>query len=466
MGLKSSLKNFSERFQETKIAQPTCEQIIKFQYLRKRIPIKTFAMKNQLPLTVRKLVLALLIFLPVASSAMYQQIPSTNFSEYKGVVVNSQNQDPLPGAYLSVENTNISSVTNADGEFSLKIPGDLENVIIRVSHLGFKSRSLSLETFQQDNNIIALQESLEELDEVSIFTYTDPESLVSNMLKNRGINYFDSPTTMTGFYRESIKRGRKNVSLSEAVVKIHKQSYGSNTDDDISLIKARKTADYSRLDTLALKLRGGPYNPLSIDIMKNPTYIFNEEDLSAFKFSFDSPIKSDDNYLYVVNFEEREQSLPWYYGKLFIDAESFTLVRASFNLNVDNRSAATDLFVKKKPGGTRVYPVDVHYDISYREKDGRWYFGYGNTQLEFVVNWKRKLFNSRYKVNSELAVTNWQLNTEGKVKRDDTFLSRRVIMNDDISGFADVAFWGENNIIEPDESIEDAIDKIRERLDN
>ncbi len=79
---------------------------------------------------------------------------------------------------------------------------------------------------------------------------------------------------MTAFYREAIKRGRKNVSLSEAVVKIHKQPYDSNADDDIALVKARKTADYDRLDTVALKLRGGPYNPLSIDLMKNPTNIF------------------------------------------------------------------------------------------------------------------------------------------------------------------------------------------------
>lgn len=423
-------------------------------------------MKNPLPFFVRNLVLAILIFAPAGVFAMFQQIPATDFKEYKGMVVNSQNQEPLSSAYLAVENTNISSVTNVEGEFSLKIPNDLEDVNVLVSHLGYLSRKLPLKAFQQDRVVIALQESMEELNEVSIFTYTDAEALVRNMLKNRGTNYFTDRTTMTGFYRETIKRGRKNVSLSEAVVKIHKQPYNSNADDDISLVKARKTADYNRLDTLALKLRGGPYNPLSIDIMKNPTHIFNQRDLSNFRFNLDSPTKIDDQYLYVVNFEELEREMPWYYGKLFIDAESFTLVKASFNLNVDNRSAATNLFVKKKPGGTRVYPIDVHYDISYREKDGQWYFGYGNTQLEFVVNWKRRLFNSRYKVNSELAVTNWELNTEGKVKKDDSFLSRRVIMNDDITGFGDIAFWGENNIIEPDESIENAIDKIRDRLEN
>lgn len=424
-------------------------------------------MKNPFPIHLRNLLtLFILAGFTTSGAAVLQQTPATQFTEYKGKVVNSRNQDPLTAAYLSVENTNISTVTNIDGEFSLKIPNDLGNVNIQVSHLGFRSRTLPLQFFKQEPVVIELQEAMEELEEVAVFTYTDPEALVRNMLKNRATNYFTDRTTMTGFYRESIKRGRKNVSLSEAVVKIHKQPYDSNAEDDISLVKARKTADYDRLDTLALKLRGGPYNPLSIDIMKNPTHIFDEHDLSNFKFTFDSPTKVDDQYLYVVNFEELSRDLPWYYGKLFIDAETFTLVKASFNLNVDNRAAATDLFVKKKPGGTKVYPVEVNYDITYRQKDGRWYFGYGHTELEFVVNWRRKLFNSRYTVNSELAVTDWQINTEGKVKKDDSFISRRVIMNDDIAGFGDIAFWGENNIIEPDESIESAIEKIRSKLEN
>lgn len=391
---------------------------------------------------------------------------SADLKEYKGTVVNQRTKDPLASAFLAVEGTNISTVTNSEGEFSLKVPEELGNVNIIVSHLGYQSRSLPLEYFQRDNVVIELLESSEELSEVSLFTYTNPQALVRNMLKRRGSNYLDDPATMTAFYRETIKRGRRNVSLSEAVVTIHKEPYKSAADDDIFLVKARKTADYDRLDTLALKLRGGPYNPLSVDIMKNPTHIFGEHDLSKFNFSFDEPAKFNDQYLYVVNFEERNRDQPWYYGKLYIDAETFTLVKASFNLNVDRRSEAADLFVKKKPGGTKVYPVEVEYDIEYRQQDGKWYYGYGVTELEFVVNWKRKLFNSRYTVNSEMAVTDWQIDENEDRRKDSAYIDPGVVMTDDISGFADTGFWGENNIIEPDKSIENAIEKIKEKLEN
>lgn len=402
----------------------------------------------------------------LATPAVFQQNSSQEFNEYKGQVVNSRNGDELISALLSLEGSNISTVTNSEGQFTLKVPRNLDDENIVITHLGFQTKKLPQSFFKNGPVKVELQETVEELSEVSLFTYTDPRALVKNMLNNRGANYFDSPTTMTAFYRETIKRGRKNVSLSEAVVTVHKKAYNSPSDDDIALVKARKTADYDRLDTLALKLRGGPYNPLSLDIMKNPTNIFNQADLANFDFEFDSPTKINDRYLYVVDFEEKNKERPWYYGKLFIDAETFTLVKASYNLNVDNRSVASDLFVKKKPGGTRVYPVDVKYEIQYRERDGRWYFGYGDTEIEFVVNWKRRLFNSRYKVNSELAVTDWEMGTEGRLRKNDNFINPGVVMADDVSGFADLAFWGENNIIEPDKSIENAIDKIREKLQN
>ncbi|MFD2518944.1 carboxypeptidase-like regulatory domain-containing protein [Salinimicrobium flavum] len=419
--------------------------------------------------TRRLILILLMIFVALPVSLSAENFPDLTTkdiirAEYFGKVVSSRNGQPLASAYLSVNGTNISTVTNNDGEFSLKVPDNLTDVTVTVSHLGYRSKTLPLDYFRGDDVVVELDESMEELSEVAIFTYTDPQAVVKNMLRNRGSNYFTESLDMTAFYRETIKRGRKNVSLSEAVVTIHKTPYSNTVSDKISLIKARKTADYDRLDTLALKLRGGPYNTVNIDLMKNPDFMFRNEGLNNYKFSFDPPTRINDRYLYVVNFEELAKDYPWYFGKLYIDAENFTLVKGSFNLNVDNRAAATALFVKKKPGGTKVYPISVHYDIEYRERDGRWYFGYGKTDLEFVVNWKRRLFNSRYRVNSELAVTDWQP-AEGKFKRDENYINPNIVMIDDVSGFADVAFWGENNIIEPDESIEKAIDKIRKNLE-
>ncbi|MCM4160315.1 carboxypeptidase-like regulatory domain-containing protein [Antarcticibacterium flavum] len=413
--------------------------------------------------------LPLLWMLPIVLLVSYPMVQAQQiqdqFNEYKGEVRDSQTGDAVSSAFLSLDGSNISTVTNTEGEFSLKIPVRITEGTVTVSNLGYKSKTISLEYFKKENTIIELDENFEELSEISVFTANDAKQLVQTMLSKTGDNYIDDPTLMTAFYREAIKTRWRNVSLAEAVVRIHKKPYTSMGKDDISLVKARKSADYKRLDTLALKLRGGPFNNLYSDVMKYPEYLFRPNELNDYTFSFDEPTRLNNRYLYVVNFEQINKELPWFFGKLFIDAQTSSLVKAVYELNVDNRNVASQMFVRKKPSGARVHPVNVQYEIDYRESDGKWYYGYGSAQLEFVVNWKRKLFNTKYTVNSEMAVTDWERRPEEKVKKDDTFLSQSVVMADDVSGFTDVRFWGENNIIEPDKSIQNAIEKIQRQIE-
>lgn len=413
-----------------------------------------------------KLYPALLITLLLLgiNSASLAAVNFQDFREYKGQVVDSETGNAIASAFLRVDGTNISTITNAEGEFSLKIPVDITSGMVSISNLGFQSKTIPLDYFKAENTRIELIENLEELSEVAVFTSTDAQALVSNMFRKTKDNYFTYPTIMTAFYREAIKNRRRNVSLSEAVLEIYKKPYTSMGRDEISVIKSRKSVDYERLDTLALKLRGGPFNTLYSDIMKYPEYLFKPHELDEYIFTFDSPTQINNRYLYVVNFESKDKSTPWYYGQLFIDAEKNSLVKAAYNLNVDNRSVAADMFVRRKPSGARVYPVSVRYEIDYRESDDNWYYGYGRAELEFVVNWRRKLFNTRYTVTSEMAVTDWDRNLSATVKRDDSFINHTVVMADDVSGFTDAQFWGDNNIIEPDKSIQNAIDKIQQQL--
>lgn len=386
------------------------------------------------------------------------------FREYKGEVVDIGSGDEIASAYIVLEGTNISSITNSDGEFSLKIPINLTEGTITISHLGFQSKTLPLSYFQPEGTRVELQETAEALTQITVYDGGDAVNLVTKMFEKRGANYIDDHALMTAFYRETIKKRRRNVSLSEAVVKIHKYPIGSDQDDDIALYKARKSTDYERLDTLALKLRGGPYNALYIDVIKYPQFLMEPDQLSEYSFSFDEPTRLDNKNLFVVNFEEKNKNNPWYYGKLYIDSKTHGLVKATYKLNVDDRIKASQMFVKKKPRGASVYPIDVTYQIDYREKDGKWFYGYGNANLEFVVNWDNKLFNSRYTINGEMAVTDWDAFSREEFKAQNKFISPSIVMVDDVSGFADVDFWGNNNIIEPEKSIQNAIDKIQRQL--
>lgn len=433
--------------------------------------------KKLLHLTKSTVMALTLLFAMVAGTqftyAFFQEVQQQDqsFKQYKGEVTGADSNKALVFATIAIEGTNVSTITNSDGEFSLKVPNEIANdgmdSNVLVSFLGYRTKTIPLIQFDENgNNEIELMVSVTELPEVNIEVPKDAEALVRETLKQKGENYFTDPTLMTAFYRETIKKRRKNVSLSEAVVNIYKTPYTSFKKDGVKLYKARKSTDYSKLDTVALKLQGGPFNALFVDVMKYPEYIFTEETLKNYNFSFDRSTRVNDRLIYVVSFEQLETILdPLYQGKLYIDAENKILTSAIFSLNITDRDLASRMFVRKKPSNARVWPTEVAYRVDYREKNGKWYYGYSNVLMEFKINWDKRLFNSVYSMTCEMAVTDWEKNMAADYPRSRERMKSSIILADEAIGFADPDFWGEYNIIEPDKSIESAIEKIQRQLE-
>lgn len=411
------------------------------------------------------IILSVMAFGSTNTFAFQEEQSIESFKQYKGKIIDESSNKALIFASLAVEGTNISTITNTEGNFILKIPKSITDGTVIVSFLGYESKNISLSDLNADKNKIRLAVSVTQLSEVNINAPKNAAALVRQTLARKGDNYFDDPTLMTAFYRETIKKRRKNVSLSEAVVNIYKTPYSSLRRDAVELYKARKSTDYSKLDTVALKLQGGPFNALYVDIMKYPEYIFAEGSIDDYKFAFSRSTRINDRLIYVIKFDQLKSiDAPLYKGELFIDVENKTLTSAVYTLNITSKEKAARLFVRKKPANVDVWPTDVGYRVDYREKNGKWYYGYSNVLLTFKVNWDDKLFNSVYTMTAEMAVTDWEKNITGKLPKNKERLKKSIILSDEAIGFSDPDFWGQYNIIEPEKSIESAIKKIQRQL--
>ena len=389
---------------------------------------------------------------------------TVSYNEYRGEVIDANTKKELIFATIAVNGTNISTITNTQGKFLLKVPVRLSRSHVTISFLGYTSKVMKLSDMLGEDVRIRLETYIEELDEVKV-TFKDPNSLIREMLRKRGDNYFDFETSMTAFYRETIKKRKSYVSLSEAVVDINKQAYTNNRSDLMKLFKARKSTDYNKLDTITLKLRGGPYNTLLLDIMKNPDPFFSDNVFEQYNFVLLNSTKIDNRPIYAVGFKQKANiDEPLYYGTLFIDANTFALTRATFQMNIEDEVKASRIFVVKKPKRAQVTPIHTQYQVDYRIKDGKWYYGYSRIELGFKVNWDKKLFNSIYYSTIEMAITDWEKITEATEIERKERLRRSIILSDEASGFSDPEFWGEFNVIEPEKSIESAIKKIQRKL--
>ncbi len=409
--------------------------------------------------------LSILIFIQPVSAGVknHLQKPDSLFNSYKGLIVDINSREKLPYASLTVENTNISTVTNADGEFLLKVPKTDTNRMVVITFLGYGSKKISLSALQPDGNKIELRSLPIFLPELEVVS-KDPQFLIRKMFDKRTENYSNKDMIMNAFYRETIRKRNTNVSLSEAIVEVYKQSYNNNLTDMAALYKSRKSTDYSKLDTLVYKLMGGPFNSLYLDVMKYPDFIFTSDILNNYSFRFLQTDRIDERLIYVIGFEQLKHVIePLFYGKLYIDAESYALVRADFDMNLTDNDEATKLFIRKKPFNAVVNTTKAHYQIEYRLSDDKWYYAYSRVDLNMKINWKKKLFNTYYNSTIEMAATDWfeDVNKKGFKMKDR--INPNVVIQDAVTGFYDPVFWGEYNIIEPDKSIENAINKIQKK---
>ena len=384
----------------------------------------------------------------------------------RGKVVDSETNAPLIFATVAVKETNVATVTNIDGEFQIKIVDLDKSKNLEFTYLGYKNSVIPL-TEMRDNgyrNLIKMEAAPIPIREIIVKPMM-PDDIMERVIGSISKNYPSVPNLMTAFYRETIRKNRTYVSIGEALVEIFKAPYNSDLRfDGTRIYKGRKNTDTEKVDTVLFKLQGGPFTSLELDLAKNPESILTSDAMKYYNYTLTGVIEIDGRPNYVIEFVQKPSvDIPLFLGKFYIDTKTYALTTAEFGFNLSNKEEAASLFIRKKPLGMSVTPEVATYMVKYREQDGKWYFSYSRAEVKFKVNWKRKLFNTHYTTMSEIAVTDRtdqeviKFAGRDKLRYSDIFL-------EEVSAFADPDFWGDYNVIEPDQTIESAIRRIARRV--
>ena len=387
-----------------------------------------------------------------------------NFKAYSGKIVDRSSGRTLPFATIEAIGSNAATVSNIDGDFTIKISKDADISDLKISYIGFKNMQVPLSDLKENRSTtIRLEPSAVLIKEITVRPQ-DALELIMDAMRNIRNNYSEDPMMMRGFYRETIERGRNYVSISEAVVDIFKGAYSNDFQiDQVKLFKGRKSADVERMDTVLFKLQGGPNTAILLDVVKNPYILLSAEFADIYDFYLADVISVDDKLHYVVAFAQKSYvDDPFYMGKLYIDMEKLTITEAEFELNTENQEEAARLFIQRKPMGMSIIPERAVYRAKYTIEDGKWYFSYARAEVKFKVNWKKKLFNTTFSTMSEMAITDRTYEGIEKFAARDRFRSNDV-MNEKVYIFFDESFWEGYNVIEPDQSIESAIRRLNKK---
>jgi len=350
----------------------------------------------------------------------------------RGRVLAGDTRDPLSNASVTVGNLNVSSVTNQDGYFTLRVPASARNSRLIIRYLGYENMEIPVITLlDKPNNHIALMPSFIELGPLEVVS-GDGSELMREALSRIPQNYSTDPNMMVAFYRESIKKNANYISLVETVLDVYKSSYRSYENDQAKIYIGRKATDITPRDTVLMKFQGGISTALMLDVAKNPEIVFGERG-DEYIFTIQRMININNKPHYEINFMPQNGIKDILFrGKVYLDVESLAIVRMEFNMNVEDRKDASFIFIRRKPPKMKVDVEEARYVADFIENNGKWFFNYSSTEVRFRVRWTNRffgLFATNYTIGSEMAITDRYQESVKKFPRDERIRSTDVIAN-------------------------------------
>jgi hypothetical protein len=282
----------------------------------------------------------LCFFLSVSLSAFSQTV-------IEGVVVDKESGKPIPFASIGIVGKALGTSSNADGQFSLAVSGD---ITLKITCVGYESVTI---TASPQMGSIQLQPIATQLKEVVVFDREiNPTKIVRKAFAGVSRNFENSSFFQSFFYRHYCKDEENYGRLIEAFVEVWKQNgYGSfrggaGQHEALRLVQLRRSLDRTAI--------AQSHEPISIagalqtDLMAYQTAEESERfdfysglsnlrmDFEDYEFTFAGLTNYDGTEVYEITYQFRPNEVggnenhhrQGLSGTLFITTDTHAIVRA------------------------------------------------------------------------------------------------------------------------------------------
>ncbi len=388
-----------------------------------------------------------------------------NMVVLQATVRDAQTRKRLANVNVYLPGSDIGTVTNGDGFFSLKIASEHLSEKLVFSCLGYANTKVACQILcKEAEATVFLNPTSRVLREVTILG-GDARHLVDAALQRIEVNYTLHAHLLNMFYRETIMKGSRFVAISEGVVDVYKTGYQEQSvwKDRARLIRGRRLLNQKAQDTLAVKIKGGPLQAIYMDIIKNGDAIFDSESINYYDFKHEHADMLNDRLHYVVSFKPHVVlDYPLYSGLLYIDTETLCLTRAELSLDVSDKEKVNRIVLKKKPLGLRFRCRESSVVVTYRRHGDRTCLDYMRNVIRFHCDWKRRLFSSAYSAVAEMVVVDVDHTPSSTIPSSQAYNDNQLFY-DDAKEHWDEHYWRDYNIIEPTESLEKAVLRLKKK---
>jgi hypothetical protein len=391
---------------------------------------------------------------------------ASSFITIEGSVFDKYTNDPIPFAGIGIPAEAIGTITNQNGDFRLRIPDSLKQADVHFSHIGYIPQTINVNTLAGRPNTLSLEPKVISLQEV-IVRLINPHKVITDMLSDREKNYAKEPVYLTSFYREGVELKKGFINLTEAIVKIHKTPFSEypTEGDQVKLLKMRRITNRDIKDTIIAKMKSGVNATLLLDLIKNPPEFLNEPYRFLYNYAHTDITVIDNRLANVIVFEQKNDVKdPLYRGELYIDNENNALVAAHFEIHPRYVEKAVGMIIERKSRNLDIKPQQITYTVTYKPWNNTYYISHIRGDLHFRIKKKKQLFGSaNAHIWFESVICKIDTTNVNRFARSESIQTKTIFAETDFT--YDENFWGDFNIILPEEKLYESISKIASKIE-
>ncbi len=287
-------------------------------------------------------VAVILLFLFTALSQAFAQ------QQITGKIADAETGDPLPAAHVIIKDTYRGTISNRDGEFSIKVNELPVTLVVRF--IGFESQEKTI-TKNSGPVDFLLKPSVAQMGEI-VVTGEDPAiTIMKEVIRRKKIWRANLKTYKAEAYtRQQLKKDTTIVSISESI----SVAYWDKEKGSREILKSkRQTANIDAADNFA----GVSYLPNfyddNLDIAGfDVVGVTHPDALKFYNFSLEDIKALDGQVVYELSVSSKRKMQPLFEGTIFVLGEEYALLE-----------------VDLKPNSVVVFPPPVQdFNLSYTQQ--------------------------------------------------------------------------------------------------
>ena len=329
-------------------------------------------------------------------------------NHFYGVLLDAHTQEKIPFGHFNYD-ANKGFISNDKGDFELFAEADTLN--ISISAIGYLNKSFLLKA--NTNTTVALTPKTENLAEV-ILDYVDPaEELIRKVVAAIPTNYPTEQEQVYGTYLEHAywdSLQAKPIYKAETLTKADKFSYAKKASDGNVQILEHKL-DVIDMDSVELRIYGGIHSAHSGDYVLGRHGPLKLSNLNDYDLKIKDTLEYDGRPIIQLNFSNKKSK-----GELYIDANSFALIRATRERHPNEIEENSNLFKAYK----RIFWRGItSYEMG---ADAKWRLKF----INYKTGFKRKNSNKKFYLNTTYFATQ-HLNETKLIPQKDRFLYSAIL---------------------------------------